>query len=143
MLSPAHIQSLAGIGISKVSCGANHSVVLSNSGQIYTFGSNAHGQLGLKSFTGKPEAIFKYGIKNFIDASCGDGNACFFNTFLTHILSEHTALLSSDGKLYTFGQGTSGQLGQLKLEGELYPRAVMELVGDNVKQVCWYKFKCI
>uniref|UniRef100_A0A1I7T4Q7 RCC1 domain-containing protein 1 n=1 Tax=Caenorhabditis tropicalis TaxID=1561998 RepID=A0A1I7T4Q7_9PELO len=43
---PVHIEQLAGIRISKVSCGGWHTVVLTEAGDAYTWGWNRYGQLG-------------------------------------------------------------------------------------------------
>ena len=40
--------------------------------------------------------------------------------------ARHTAAVSFDGELYTFGSGKQGQLGHGILEDELYPMAVKE-----------------
>ena len=36
------------VKVSQVACGLQHTVLLSNDGSVYTFGSNHYGQLGLE-----------------------------------------------------------------------------------------------
>lgn len=66
-------------------------VLLLKNGKVITFGSNSNGQLGCSlSLTKKAPTILKIPrLKNpIISVSAG---------------SNHTALVSKDGKLYTFG----------------------------------------
>ncbi|XP_045647665.1 probable E3 ubiquitin-protein ligase HERC6 [Ursus americanus] len=46
-LIPTKIKTLTGIKIIQVSCGHYHSLALSEGGQVFSWGSNSHGQLGL------------------------------------------------------------------------------------------------
>nr|XP_035978617.1 probable E3 ubiquitin-protein ligase HERC6 isoform X2 [Halichoerus grypus] len=46
-LIPRKIKTLTGIKIIQVSCGHYHSLALSEDGQLFSWGSNSHGQLGL------------------------------------------------------------------------------------------------
>ncbi|XP_030879668.1 probable E3 ubiquitin-protein ligase HERC6 isoform X3 [Leptonychotes weddellii] len=46
-LTPRKIKTLTGIKIIQVSCGHYHSLALSEDGQLFSWGSNSHGQLGL------------------------------------------------------------------------------------------------
>jgi len=48
---------LAGKNIVAVSCGAMHSVALDDRGNIYTWGANDHGQLGVSGITESREAV--------------------------------------------------------------------------------------
>ncbi|CAO3571493.1 unnamed protein product [Mortierella alpina] len=45
--APKAIEALQGIRISSAACGASFSVAVSDSGDVYTFGLNDHGQLGI------------------------------------------------------------------------------------------------
>lgn len=48
-LRPEQIKSMRSIGARSISAGRNHSLVVSHSGLLLSFGSNSHGQLGLDS----------------------------------------------------------------------------------------------
>ncbi|XP_054168107.1 E3 ubiquitin-protein ligase MYCBP2-like [Oppia nitens] len=81
----------------QIACGLHHSVLLTSSGDVLTFGSNQYGQLGHNDFIIRevPTKIF---IKsNIIQIAAG---------------SNHTVLLSSTGQVYTFGNNQKGQLGR-------------------------------
>jgi alpha-tubulin suppressor-like RCC1 family protein len=102
--------------VSAVSCGIGpggpgHSAAISN-GKLYTWGMGRDGQLGHGDTEPRSEPTLVCGNladKTVVAVSCG---------------ATHTAALTDDGKVYTFGGGVSGQLGH----------------GDKERQVtvpCW------
>ena len=44
---PTRVKRLAGVAVSSVSCGNNHTVASTRSGEVFTWGSGWHGQLGM------------------------------------------------------------------------------------------------
>eukprot|EP01084_Bolivina_argentea_P073109 132689_1 len=78
--------------IKQISCGDRHSVAISTLGEIFTFGSGEHGQLGHGNNNDQyiPKQIESLCNKTIIYSSCG---------------SIHTSIICSDGKLYVFGFG--------------------------------------
>jgi len=81
----------------QIACGLHHSVLLTSSGDVLTFGSNQHGQLGHSDF-----AIREVPTKVLINATIVQIAAG----------SNHTVLLSSQGQVFTFGSNQKGQLGR-------------------------------
>lgn len=76
----------------------HHTVVLTLSGECFTFGSNQYGQLGTGNLQAQqePYAVKVAGAISQIAAG-----------------SNHTALLTSHGAVFTFGNHTKGQLGRV------------------------------
>ncbi|XP_072481567.1 probable E3 ubiquitin-protein ligase HERC6 [Notamacropus eugenii] len=111
---PQLVNSLKGIPLAQVAAGGAHSFALSLSGTSYGWGRNNVGQL---AFCGKnaSEQIYKpcsIGILKSLDVtyiSCGD---------------EHTAVLTQDGKVFTFGSNNSGQLGHEVVSKQKGPQIV-------------------
>ena len=88
-------------GVSKVvdfSCGEEHSALLTDKGEVFTWGYGNDGQLGHqdRSNLNTPRKLnFSSGIAK---VACGGG---------------HTGIITqSDGKLFLFGRGRDGQLGR-------------------------------
>ncbi|RWS17339.1 E3 ubiquitin-protein ligase MYCBP2-like isoform X4 [Dinothrombium tinctorium] len=83
--------------ITQIACGLHHTVLLSQNGEVFTFGSNQQGQLGVGDFV-----IREKPVKIPINAT------------ITQIAagSNHTVLLTSHGQVYTFGSNQKGQLGR-------------------------------
>ncbi|XP_072553900.1 probable E3 ubiquitin-protein ligase HERC4 isoform X2 [Paramormyrops kingsleyae] len=114
--------ALAGIPLAQIAAGGDHSVALSVSGAVFSWGSNRRGQLGLGDMTDRnsPVPVRSLHGKKTIYISCG---------------AEHTATLTQGGVVFTFGSGDFGQLGHNSDRDELRPRLVAELWGAPVTQI--------
>uniref|UniRef100_A0A3Q2DP84 HECT and RLD domain containing E3 ubiquitin protein ligase 3 n=1 Tax=Cyprinodon variegatus TaxID=28743 RepID=A0A3Q2DP84_CYPVA len=121
-LTPHPLKSLAGIPLAQISAGGDHSFALSLSGAVFGWGKNRAGQLGLNDRQDRavPCHIKFLRSQKVVYISCGD---------------EHTAALTKDGGLFTFGDGSRGQLGHGASNNELLPRRVLELMGTEVSQI--------
>uniref|UniRef100_A0AAQ5XUM5 HECT domain-containing protein n=1 Tax=Amphiprion ocellaris TaxID=80972 RepID=A0AAQ5XUM5_AMPOC len=121
-LSPHPLKSLAGIPLAQITAGGDHSFALSLSGAVFGWGKNRAGQLGLndKQDRAVPCHIKFLRSQKVVYISCGN---------------EHTAALTKDGGLFTFGDGSWGQLGHGSTNNELLPRRVLELMGTEVSQI--------
>ena len=81
-----------------MSCGGDHTVAITESGKVYSFGQSFNGQLGLgtktkESFT--PELLTALNDHTISGVSCGES---------------HTSLVTTTGFLLTFGDGRYGKL---------------------------------
>ncbi|XP_066137078.1 probable E3 ubiquitin-protein ligase HERC6 isoform X2 [Saccopteryx bilineata] len=99
--SPQRVRSLEGIPLAQVAAGGAHSFALSLSGTSFGWGSNSAGQLALSGNnvpvqSYKPRSVGELKRLDVIYISCG---------------YEHTAVLTQNGKVYTFGDNSCGQLG--------------------------------
>ncbi|KAL3828230.1 hypothetical protein ACJIZ3_017032 [Penstemon smallii] len=125
VLHPKLIDSLSNSNIELVACGEYHSCAVTLSGDLYTWGDGHLGLLGHgnevshwvpKRVNGPLEGIHVSSI------SCGPW---------------HTAVVSSAGQLFTFGDGTFGVLGHGDRESVSKPREVESLKGlRTVRAAC-------
>ena len=106
---PAIVEALAGVGMKMVACGSWHSLVLSIYGDVYSWGWNEHGQLGHSAGPQAPSTISLPTLienpdnsVNFAAIRCG---------------ARHSAAVTEDGQLYTWGWNEYGQLGNGQAEG--------------------------
>ncbi|KAM0963278.1 hypothetical protein ACFX2J_022183 [Malus domestica] len=124
---PRLVEFLAINNIEFVACGEYHTCAVSTSGDLFTWGDGTHnaGLLGLgtdvshwipKRVTGPLEGL------QVLSVACG---------------TWHSALATSNGKLFTFGDGAFGVLGHGDRESVLYPRDVQLLNGlKTIKVAC-------
>ncbi|NXY05947.1 HERC4 ligase, partial [Pteruthius melanotis] len=172
---PRNIKSLSEIQIVQVACGYYHSLALSKGSEVFSWGQNKYGQLGLgyeykkqtspqmiKSLLGIPfaqiaaggahsfvltlsGAIFGWGRNKFGQLGLNDDNDRYVPTLLKSLRSQkvvhiccgedHTAALTKEGGVFTFGAGGYGQLGHNSTSHEINPRKVFELMGSVVTQI--------
>ncbi|KAJ8000715.1 hypothetical protein DPEC_G00183230 [Dallia pectoralis] len=121
-LSPQPLKSLSGIPLAQITAGGDHSFALSLSGAVFGWGKNNTGQLGLNDEQDRPVPCHIKFLRSqkVVYISCGD---------------KHTAALTKDGGLFTFGGGSRGQLGHDSVHNEPLPRRVQELMGSEVSQI--------
>ena len=83
-----------------VACGASHSAAVTRSGAIYTWGLASSGELGHGGWTpievNVPRQVGALAGVRVVDVACG---------------SNHTLVVSNDGRLWSCGRGRHGQLG--------------------------------
>uniref|UniRef100_A0A6Q2X624 HECT domain-containing protein n=1 Tax=Esox lucius TaxID=8010 RepID=A0A6Q2X624_ESOLU len=172
---PRNLKSLSDVQIVQVACGYRHSHALSRGGQVYSWGQNRYGQLGLgsagqgvstpqviQSLQGIPflqisaggahsfaltlsGAVFGWGRNNFGQLGLNDNNDQYYPALLKSLRSQrviyvccgedHTAALTKEGGVFTFGAGGYGQLGHNSTNHEINPRKVFELMGNVVTQI--------
>ncbi|CAF1022863.1 unnamed protein product, partial [Didymodactylos carnosus] len=113
---------LRGSPICYIACGANHSVIISKSGTVFTCGLNSSGQLGVGDTESRiwPSNVKAVQNQKVTYASCGE---------------KHTVVITADGGVFSFGSGSHGQLGHNSVMDELLPKKISELMGSEVTQV--------
>ena len=91
-------KDVVSISVKSVSCGAQHTIVLTDFG-VYSFGSSHYGQLGLGKdvqLSRNPTIINNLVNKDIVRVECGQ---------------YHSLAISASGQLYTWGWNLFGQLG--------------------------------
>jgi alpha-tubulin suppressor-like RCC1 family protein len=120
---PTMVDGLRGKHILDISCGAMHTVAVTGTGEVYSWGQNKYGQVGIKSQSGDnlhfvvPRLVNSlFGV--FVSAvSCGAG---------------HTVVLSADGRAFSWGMGGHGQLGHGTHENIEIPKQIMSLGSHHI-----------
>ncbi|KAK2588070.1 hypothetical protein KPH14_004135 [Odynerus spinipes] len=133
---PKLVEALAGLNVVQISAAGWHSAVVTDQGDLYTWGWNINGELGIPSEDAKVVAIptvinFEDGEKkepieiNITKVQCG-------NTF--------TICLTDDGSLWGCGSNKYGQLGQPReklVDSKIFFKLDVHSVCKNIKD-----FKC-
>ncbi|XP_029986375.1 probable E3 ubiquitin-protein ligase HERC3 [Sphaeramia orbicularis] len=120
--SPEQVRGLCSVPVVEITAGGEQSFGLSVSGSVFSWGRNHRGQLGLGDTEDRhtPTHVHSLDMKKTVHVSCGE---------------DHTAVLTKDGAVFTFGSGQHGQLGHNSFRDELRPRLVAEFWGSKVTQV--------
>lgn len=113
---PVLVDLLMDYQIIDISCGAQHTGVVSTSGLVFTWGSAAHGALGTKE-TEFSDVPCKVNLSKIISISCG---------------GRHTAVISEDNSLFVWGAGDAGQLGNSSRQMQRVPICIQL---ENIVQV--------
>lgn len=104
---PAKIRSIVG-RVKQISCGQWHSLLLLENGRVMVFGGNSFGQLGV----GHERTIFVPTVSPFLS---------FLNARKIIGGRLHSGALTQDGRVFTWGCGLDGQLGNGKLTNSCIP----------------------
>ena len=102
-----------GPSIRDVSCGIFHALAVDEAGALYSWGDGSAGQLGTGASKDELEPVVVAGEvagRRVVGVSAG---------------SEHSACVTADGALFTWGSGARGKLGHGHVEDELLPRRVL------------------
>ncbi|XP_077301662.1 E3 ubiquitin-protein ligase MYCBP2-like [Arctopsyche grandis] len=88
--------------VAQIACGLHHTVLLTKQGEVFTYGSNIFGQLGI-GHTNPHKAIVKINVPPSKLIAAG---------------SNHTVILTKIGEVYTWGYNNLGQLARKVDDGE-------------------------
>ncbi|KAL6610595.1 hypothetical protein ACP70R_040564 [Stipagrostis hirtigluma subsp. patula] len=122
---PKLVESIAVSNVEYIACGEFHTCAVTASGDLYTWGDGYYnaGLLGHgfgashclpKRVSGSLEGL------QVLSVACG---------------SWHSALITSSGKVFTFGDGTFGALGHGNRQSAAYPKEVETLSGFRTMKV--------
>ena len=100
--------------IKLIACGRYHTIVASESGNVYTFGCNSESQLGLgenanDSFYNSPQRLRSLEQQEWRALAAGSGHSC---------------ALSETGELYVWGVNDNYELGLPSVKEQRTPRRV-------------------
>ncbi|XP_014258903.1 RCC1 and BTB domain-containing protein 1-like isoform X2 [Cimex lectularius] len=116
-LLPKKVQStIAGKIIVGIACGQSHTMAITNKGEVYGWGFNIVGQLGLGNTMNQLNPCRIMALSNTVIVKIVCGNS-------------HTLALSDEGKVYAWGANTYGQLASNSKNNVLTPEQIPENIG--------------
>ncbi|EME30000.1 Probable E3 ubiquitin-protein ligase HERC1 [Galdieria sulphuraria] len=119
----------ANLAISQLACGDRHCLVRTESGDVYTWGSNEFGQLGIGRYNeiySSPVLLTSLAGMMVTFVAAGD---------------RHSAAVTNTGSLFTWGCGAEGQCGHGDYNDCDMPFLVESLVGVFILKVfCGHNF---
>ncbi|PRP80534.1 hypothetical protein PROFUN_11847 [Planoprotostelium fungivorum] len=115
--------------IINVSAGYAYTIAADDQGNVFSWGFNEKGQLGLghRFNQENPQQVTQLDGVRIVKTACG---------------MQHTAMLSDEGHLYTCGLGVFGQLGHGEPRDSLLPRVIETLssAGEKIKDIALGSF---
>jgi len=125
---PTPVTTFAGGSTWKsISCARSLNAAIKTDGTLWTWGNNGSGQLGDNTVTNKSTPVTTFaGGTNWKQVDCGKFHSSVTNAFV--------AAIKTDGTLWTWGYGTSGQLGDNTATNKSIPVTTFA-GGTNWKQV--------
>ena len=124
---PQLVEALASLNIEVVACGEYHACAVTLSGDLYTWGDGTH-SLGLLGHGNDISHWIPKRVNGSLDGIRVSSIACG---------PWHTALVTTSGQLFTFGDGTFGVLGHNDRKSAYSPREVESLKGlKTVRAAC-------
>ncbi|XP_061467761.1 serine/threonine-protein kinase Nek9 isoform X1 [Rhineura floridana] len=121
---PKHVEKLQGKAIRQVSCGDDFTICITDEGQVFAFGSDYYGCIGIDKAFGsevlEPRQL-NFFLSNPVEqVSCGDN---------------HVAVLTRNREVYTWGCGEYGRLGLDSEEDYSVPQKVEIQKTSNIISV--------
>eukprot|EP00501_MAST-03F_sp_TOSAG23-6_P002659 GSMAST32.ASY1.ANO1.2805.1 assembled CDS len=120
---PVVIESLRNENIIQISAGIAHSMALTGDGTLYTWGDGEKGNLGHGDFEFQfvPKKVNLNYLKNIVQISAG---------------SSHSFAVAADGIVYSWGDGSCGELGHGICDIQTLPKQIVALKGIHIVEVC-------
>lgn len=136
------ISGLDAFVFKKAACGAYHTLVVNEWGQLFSWGSNTEGQLGNDIYSYKVPSYYFFkdlyfnfvtglNSRNFMECS-----PRMVKTLGTSIVIQiacgmkHALALTNNGELYSWGSNSEGQLGLgVNNKYEIKPKLINSLIG--------------
>ncbi|XP_017842940.1 probable E3 ubiquitin-protein ligase HERC4 isoform X1 [Drosophila busckii] len=122
---PKILRYLVSKTVVQIACGKNHSMALTCCGELYAWGSNIYGQLGVKSPNELQHCNFPMRLTTLLgipvaSIACG---------------SNHSFLISKSGAVFGWGRNNCGQLGLNDEVNRAYPTQLKTLRTLGVRYV--------
>ena len=112
------------MNVIQVASGDHHSLALAKGGQLYAWGDNEFGQLGLG-----PSIGLKIDVPTHLE--------CLNSLPIRSLASggSHTFIVSHSGAVYAWGRNNKGQLGLGDTEDRIFPTQVRSLRNQKVRSL--------
>lgn len=123
---PKLVDSLHEIQVKSVACSENQTCALTYSGELYTWGDTCCGATLMSEEQNRSQWLPHRLCGGPLDGVSVSSVACG---------EWHIAMVSTSGKLFTYGDGTFGVLGHGNLQSVFHPKEVESLKGLWVKSV--------
>lgn len=120
--TPRMVEMLDHVFVTSVACGGSHTVAITDSGQLYSWGWSRYGQTGHgeRANVKFPKRIDHPLVKDIVQVACG---------------SKHTMAITRSGTVIAFGANRHGQCGLSDFEDRLEPNRIESLRDTPISYV--------
>lgn len=123
---PVQVTALSSVAVVQVACGSRHTVVLTQSLEVYSWGDKENGVAGHSALETEGHQYAPRIVAGLRGVNCTQVAACGF----------HTAALTENGEIFTWGEGKFGRLGHGCERNQPIPKMIQgPLIGKVVAQV--------
>eukprot|EP01133_Synstelium_polycarpum_P012792 gene12792-15011_t len=135
--TPTLVPGLETVKIARVVCGYDSTFLISARGNVYAMGNNETGTLGLGDETlGRVTTPAKVQVPEKIKSlSCGATHALLLSVAQVACGGSHSLALTTDGQVYSWGDGEAGKLGHGDEKSSNIPKLVEALDGLKVVHI--------
>ncbi|KAI5702500.1 hypothetical protein M8J75_000776 [Diaphorina citri] len=122
-LIPKRVKGLASVSVVQACAGYSHCLVLTSTGELYTWGNNEYGQMGINNSNTtvtKPQRVESLVNLPIALIACG---------------ANHSFVLSKSGAVYGWGKNDCGQLGLNDEQNRFVPHHLKSLRSVKVKYI--------
>lgn len=125
VIEPRMVAALDRYIVTAVSAAKHHTLICTSRGEVFSMGSNRHGQLGYPTGDTQAEPRRISSLRGSHVISIAAAN-------------KHSVAVTADGKVYTWGSNSCGQLGYGAFDSSSSsnPRVVEALIGRMVVRCC-------
>jgi len=119
---PTEITSRISGMVTSVAAGGNHSIALTSTGRIYTWGLNSSGEIGDATTTNRTTPTE---ITSRIAVTASMISAGY----------SHSAAITSTGRVYTWGSNSNGQIGDATTTNKNVPTEISSRINGTVTSI--------
>ncbi|KAG0575477.1 hypothetical protein KC19_5G006600 [Ceratodon purpureus] len=121
-VQPRIVKGSRDLHFARVAAGVAHTLALTGSGDVYSFGQGSNGALGHGNLDScsTPSIVKSLWSLGITQVACGE---------------YHSVALTVDGQIFTWGRGKYGQLGHGTSQNGNFPVAVKALADHHVAQI--------
>jgi alpha-tubulin suppressor-like RCC1 family protein len=128
--NPSIIMALKDKFVTQISCGGYHTLALTETNEIYAWGSGLYGECGFGDFlnTSTPRLVLMPWVKK-------PGDDYFGLVSQISAGGHHSMVLTDRGYIFSFGFGSHGQLGLRSTVNQCEPQWVKDLRNKPIKMI--------
>ena len=115
-----NVTETGSIAVPKVEIGNEFMVSLKSNGEVWAWGYNGYGQLGIGNKESKSAPTRVGNMSNIVDIATGDN---------------HTLFVNVNGNVLATGLNSNGQLGDMTAELRMAPVYVVDIYGDKIENI--------